>query len=558
MMMRAITILLSMLAAPPHAQPASLSLAAAPAGQTEYAVIVHEDNQVKGFSTVDLVRTFKLENQHWGDKSKSKVTLFLPKSGSADMAFLLSDIYKMSEKDLQKYWVQLIYQNKISDRPKQLPAGKVLLRAIAKKTGAISIVDASLVAGDHPGIRIVPIDGKLPGQEGYPLHASSDSVAILVEAASPVYASAPQEGGDDATVQRLDELEEQLFELQFGDDSEEGFGFGPKLQLKGFGHVSFSLDDLDDGSNGSDAFALGGVDLFISSQLADNLTFLNETVFEPTPEGDYVLDVERVIIKYEVNDFLNVQAGRFHTTIGYWNEAYHHGEWLQTTIGRPGLFNFEDDGGVLPVHLVGVVLKGRKDSDAVGLDYTLEVGNGRGPTPDPPQIVVDANDAKAVNVSVGVQPTSVEGLRVGGGVYLDKIPANGDAGAGSVHSEADEQIVSLFGTYMANDWEVLAEFIDISHDFDTGGEANSDGWYLQVGRAFDSWTPYARIDSVTLDDADTYYANVDDREALSVGVRWDYSDWSALKLQYTSTDVDVAGGGSRTEDSLVLQCSFAF
>jgi hypothetical protein len=48
----------------------------------------------------------------------------------------------------------------------------------------------------------------------------------------------------------------------------------------------------------------------------------------------------------------NVVVGRFHSAIGYSNTAYHHGTWLQTTTGRPLLFQFEDQGGILPIHNV--------------------------------------------------------------------------------------------------------------------------------------------------------------------------------------------------------------
>jgi len=36
---------------------------------------------------------------------------------------------------------------------------------------------------------------------------------------------------------------------------------------------------------------------------------------------------------------------RYHTAIGYYNTAYHHSTWFQTTTGRPFLFEFEDKGG---------------------------------------------------------------------------------------------------------------------------------------------------------------------------------------------------------------------
>ena len=38
---------------------------------------------------------------------------------------------------------------------------------------------------------------------------------------------------------------------------------------------------------------------------------------------------------FDKSDRLKVSFGRYHTPINYWNTAFHHGQWLQTTISRP-------------------------------------------------------------------------------------------------------------------------------------------------------------------------------------------------------------------------------
>jgi len=39
-----------------------------------------------------------------------------------------------------------------------------------------------------------------------------------------------------------------------------------------------------------------------------------------------------LLIRYDYNDFFKLSFGRYHTPINYWNTAFHHGLWLQTTI----------------------------------------------------------------------------------------------------------------------------------------------------------------------------------------------------------------------------------
>jgi hypothetical protein len=47
-----------------------------------------------------------------------------------------------------------------------------------------------------------------------------------------------------------------------------------------------------------------------------------------------------------------------HTPLGYWNQYYHHGAWFQATATRPEMYLFEDDGGILPVHEIGIEASG--------------------------------------------------------------------------------------------------------------------------------------------------------------------------------------------------------
>ncbi len=534
----------------------ALALASVATAQ-EYVVVVHPSNPAKDVSMTTLRHIFKAEQQSWSDKSLGDIYLAMPSSKSPEYAFLLDKVYSMSDRELAKHWVEMVYRNKIAARPKELPSNAIILRIVQAKKGAIAILPAAEVAKDAK-VKVLTVDGKGAGDKGYALVASKHSMAMASGREDGLGTVQPQPAGyqDD---DRLTAVENELLDLQVqlatGDDGGD-VSNGPLLDISGFGHVQASSNDVD--GTTSNPFALGGLDLFITSNLGDGFSFLNETVFEPTEEGEYVLDVERVIAKYQVNDQFNVQAGRFHTTIGAWNERYHHGEWLQTSIGRPAVLNFEDEGGLLPVHLIGLLVKGQRPIGDSVLDYTLEIGNGRGPTPDPPQIVVDANKSKAVNVQVGYSPASVDGLRVGGGIYTDSIPANADASAGSVHEDLDEIIYSAFATYFGSDWQVMAEYMAINHDGTTQGSTDSDGFYIQVAHPMGEWTPYVRFDSVSLDDADTYFSSLDDRDTIALGTRWDVGQWTALKFQYQTTDIDLAGGGTSDEDAFLVQWSFAF
>src|SRR5262249_55068996 len=139
-----------------------------------------------------------------------------------------------------------------------------------------------------------------------------------------------------------------------------GLAIAPQLTIHGFSDVTLATTrerwrgGRDSTSTG---FLLGQFDLYLLSRISANLSFLGEGGFE-LDHDQGVVDVERMFIKYSWSDQLRLAAGRTHTALGYWNEAFHHGALLQPTVERPQALKFEDDGGILPVHAVGLELSG--------------------------------------------------------------------------------------------------------------------------------------------------------------------------------------------------------
>ena len=331
----------------------------------------------------------------------------------------------------------------------------------------------------------------------------------------------------------------------------------PLLKLRGFANVAFSLNDTDrkafkDETN--DRFLLGELDLFITSELSERVSVLNETVFEPRNDGQYVVDIERVIVKYDFRDSLNIQAGRFYTSLGYWNEIYHHGEWLQTSLGRPDILNFEDENGFLPIHMVGLVFKGNYHNPSLSIDYTLEVGNGRGTDPEDVQLKMDANDSKAVNLALALEPSAFDGLRLGGNIYSDQIPQLIDAPTGlPIHGKLDERILSANLIYTSKPWEILAEYYSIRHLGSEDPDTHNQGYYMQVSYEIEDWTPYFRYDAIQIDNDNRFFLNTDDRDTFAIGARWDFTTWNALTLQFSHSS-----SSKDNVNKLKLQSSFMF
>src|SRR3982750_1403038 len=108
-----------------------------------------------------------------------------------------------------------------------------------------------------------------------------------------------------------------------------GAGGGATV-IRGFADVDYLTGGLHTGRN--PGFELGQFDLFIASALADRVSFVSETVFEyDKPAGEFVVDVERVIVGFALTEHLRLSAGKMHTPIGFWNNAFHHGQVLSPT-----------------------------------------------------------------------------------------------------------------------------------------------------------------------------------------------------------------------------------
>lgn len=326
----------------------------------------------------------------------------------------------------------------------------------------------------------------------------------------------------------------------------------PRLKIKGFADLGFTAKITDNGDNFS--FKRGQLDLLITSEIADRVSFLAEPIFESDEDTNSAeFELERAELKYSLSDLFNIKIGRMHTPLGYWNQAFHHGTWFQTTIFRPEVYQFEDGGrGILPVHGVGIELLGTKAFEAFDLEYNVDILNGRGRTKTTVQNAKDNNDAKAVNLLFGIKPHFIDGFKFGADIYRDVIPSNPPARS----SRINELILGGFIIYTHDKLELLGEVFNIRHDDKTSGrDFNTLGYYLQGGYKVDKFTPYYRFDFINFKNGDPYFTPDDiDIRKHTLGLRWDILAWNALKFEYSHSD----RRNSDNEDSFSVNSSFVF
>src|SRR6266516_4492584 len=263
------------------------------------------------------------------------------------------------------------------------------------------------------------------------------------------------------------------------------------LRIRGYSDVNLHGTTLRGDPASTTAFSLGQVNLFVTSDVSDKFKFLSEVVFEAGNDNVFGVDIERMLLTYSFSDYLNVSVGRYHTAIGYYNTAYHHITWFQTATGRPFLFAFEDQGGILPIHNVGASITGKVPSGSLGLHYVAEIGNGRAyRTSEPVQNTVDDNTHKALNFAIFARPEAIRGLQVGFSAYRDLLTP-------AAPLAIDETILAAHAVYTGLDFEWLNEALLIRNaPRGMPRVFNTPGFYSQISRRFRSYRPYFRYQYV--------------------------------------------------------------
>jgi uncharacterized coiled-coil protein SlyX len=384
--------------------------------------------------------------------------------------------------------------------------------------------------------RVTELEARQASPQAATISAANEPVAQQLptqQAAQAPPAPAPGPG------QHQHEMQEQAATVQ---QMEQHY---PNLQIRGFGDVDFAATDQKGTTSG---FNLGQLDLHLASALSRKVTYFAELTFNAHPT-DYTVEVERNIIRYDYNDYFKISFGRYHTPIGYWNTAFHHGAWLQTTISRPDMVRI--GGTFIPVHFVGFLAEGNIPSGGAGLSYNVGVGNGRGNTISRPGDAGDNNNNRAWVANIYSRPRGLYGLQMGASVYRDKINLMG--------RDFREWITSAHLVWTKETPEFLAEFANVNHrQVLTDISTNSQAFYVQLGYRL-PWfertvKPYYRFEYTHTPLSEQVFTNQDLVGSI-VGVRYDITNYAAFKAEYRNSKREIS---NPRVNGLFIQTAFTF
>ncbi len=259
--------------------------------------------------------------------------------------------------------------------------------------------------------------------------ATSTSSVAAPPAAPEVSTSAPGEGSDSEPAMAADDdtLDADTAALLAQLEADTApIGATPSLQLYGFADVSFFKTWLPSDSalgvlvGRRSSFALGNLNLYLSSDLGEGWESLAEVRFTYLPNGsrrvnpetgvverqdaivsDYTnvsrerrvggIFIERAWLQYSASPMFSVRAGSWLTPYGIWNVD--HGSPTIIPVVRPYTIGLE----LLPESQTGVLVRGvGYPSDSISLGYAVGLSNGRGPVKE----YADLDGNKAVTLRV--------------------------------------------------------------------------------------------------------------------------------------------------------------
>ena len=130
----------------------------------DIAVVVNPDTPITELSLTEVRRVFLGERQYWN--AKIPVVLLIRAPAAREREVVLRVIYQMSEAQFKQYWIAKIFRAEVTSPPKIVYSNDMQYDLVSAMPGAIAFVDAKNAS---PGLKLLKVDGHLPGEPGYPL-----------------------------------------------------------------------------------------------------------------------------------------------------------------------------------------------------------------------------------------------------------------------------------------------------------------------------------------------------------------------------------------------------
>ena len=132
--------------------------------ENDIAIVVRPDVPVENLTFAELRRVMLGDRQFW--TSNLRVTLLVRAPGARERDVVLKTIYQMSEAQFRQYWIAKVFRAEAASGPRIVYSNEMATELASAMPGAVAFVEAPQVP---KGLKVLKINGLLPGDKGYPL-----------------------------------------------------------------------------------------------------------------------------------------------------------------------------------------------------------------------------------------------------------------------------------------------------------------------------------------------------------------------------------------------------
>jgi hypothetical protein len=254
--------------------------------------------------------------------------------------------------------------------------------------------------------------------------------------------------------------------------------------------------------------------------------------------------LERLLIGRVTANGKQLWLGRNHTDYDQWNRLFHRETYLQTSIHRPSIIEFEDDGGVLPEHITGISAEDGGELSGRVLNYGLTIGLG--PTLKRAQLI----PLDLLNINQGAHDLAIT-ARVSVQGLGEHIKDSGlFAGHTTIPSESPgiqevrQTVLGGYTNYSQTDnlvWRASVFYVANNLDLTGGVKKNESFGYAYLQPEYDigqAWTVYGRLEASSGTNDDFYVQQLPAfvTERSLIGARYQLQNNQVIKFELAKLD----------------------
>jgi len=141
-------------------------LTALPAAQSraDVAVVVHPDVPIDNLTVSELRRIVLGDREFWPESVRITLLIRAPIAHERDV--VLKTLCQMTEAQFRQHWIGKVFRADTALAPKIVYSDEMTRDMVNRIPGGIAFVEASKLGR---GLKVVKLDGRLPGEKGYSL-----------------------------------------------------------------------------------------------------------------------------------------------------------------------------------------------------------------------------------------------------------------------------------------------------------------------------------------------------------------------------------------------------